>query len=184
MKNLSKFIVIDIEATCWEDSVFQKENSEIIEIGVSLIDFSLKKVIKKRSYLVKNKTSTISDYCTNLTGITQQMIDKDGHDLMRVSKLIRKEFSPTHISWGAWGNDNEMLLRECDKTKSVFPFNTNFTDISHLYSLKKGNSKKWNLSKALTEESLSFIGNKHSGMDDSFNTARLFVKILCGEVVD
>ena len=184
MKNRKKFLVIDLEATCWEDSSFQQDNSEIIEIGVALIDFAKRTVVDKAQYLIKPKKSKVSEYCTNLTGITQEKLDKDGIDLMRASKLIRKRFSPTHISWGGWGDDYSMLKKECEDKKAVFPFNENYNDLGFLYSLKKSDGKKWNLKKALIEEGLEFKGSAHSGVDDAFNTARLFIKFLCGELND
>lgn len=182
MKNRKNFIVIDLEATCWEDKAFQKENSEIIEIGVALIDFESRRVIKSKSYLIKNKKSKVSDFCTNLTGITQDDLDRDGIDLCKASKMIRKEFNPTNISWGGWGDDFTMLKKTCEERNAIFPFSNNYTDLGFLYSLKKGDSKKWNLENALKEEGLCFIGKAHSGVDDAFNTARLFVKFLTGEV--
>ena len=182
MKNLKNFLVIDLEATCWEDSQYQKENSEIIEIGVALIDFSQRKVVDKAQYIIKPKKSKVSEYCTKLTGITQEQVDKEGIDLMRASKLIRKKFNPTHIGWGAWGDDKTMLTNECELKKAIFPFNDTYFDLGYLFTLKNGNNKKWNLEKALKKEGLEFIGNAHSGVDDAVNTARLFIKYLCGEL--
>lgn len=178
MKNRKNFIVIDLEATCWEDASFQKANSEIIEIGVALIDFESRSVIKSKRYLIKPKKSTISEYCTELTGITPEMIATEGMDLSRASKLIRQEFSPTHIAWGAWGNDLEALQSACANQKAIFPFSSSYIDIGLLYSLKKGDSKKWNLEKALKEEELDFEGTPHRGLDDAINTAKLFIKML------
>lgn len=180
MKNRKNFIVIDLEATCWEDAQFQKENSEIIEIGVSLVDFSTKSIIKSKRYLIKPKKSTVSEYCTNLTGITQDQLNKEGLDLTKASKMIRQDFNPTNIAWGGWGDDLTALKKACESQNAVFPFSSSYTDIGFLYSLSKGESKKWNLENALQNEQMNFIGKPHTGVDDAFNTARLFIKMLTG----
>ena len=39
-KNLDKILVVDIEATCWEGSSPENMQSDIIEVGVCLLDIS------------------------------------------------------------------------------------------------------------------------------------------------
>ena len=97
-KNLNKIIVIDVEATCWDSKPPSGERSEIIEIGICVLDcternkalrafksgvgFDIDVEIprpvreKRRSILVIPKYSNVSEFCTSLTTTTQELLVK------------------------------------------------------------------------------------------------------------
>ncbi len=68
---LNKIIVIDIEATCWQKYPPPDQESEIIEIGICIVDVATAKPIEKESILVRPERSKISEFCTQLTTLTQ-----------------------------------------------------------------------------------------------------------------
>jgi len=71
-RKLDKIIVVDVESTCWKGKPSEGQINEIIEVGLGIIN--------KQSYIVKPKLSIISNFCTELTSITQEMVDKGKED--------------------------------------------------------------------------------------------------------
>lgn len=68
-KNL--YVVLDFEATCWSDN----DEHEIIEWPMALLDLKNKKIASEFMSFVKPKRSELSDFCKNLTSITQDQVD-------------------------------------------------------------------------------------------------------------
>lgn len=89
---LQNLIVIDIEASCWEDPVPGSDaeragtrdevgfipagqQREIIEIGVCLIELKTLDVSQRWSTLVRPAVAEISPYCTKLTSLTAARLE-------------------------------------------------------------------------------------------------------------
>lgn len=89
---LHNLIVIDIEASCWEDPVPGSDaeragtrdevgfipagqQREIIEIGVCLIELKTLDVSQRWSTLVRPALAEISPYCTKLTSLTAARLE-------------------------------------------------------------------------------------------------------------
>jgi len=173
-----RILVIDIEKTCWEDSKYQKENSEIIELGVVELNF-LTETYRKKTYLIKPIKSEVSKYCEELTTITKELLDKEGVSFLKAIKLLKKDFAVESTVYAGWGDDNKDIETECFKYKIDTPFKKEYYDIGLLYSFyKKLGSKKIKLEKALKNEGINFEGTPHRGVDDAYNTAKLLFKIL------
>ncbi|KAJ3202233.1 3'-5' exoribonuclease 1 [Dinochytrium kinnereticum] len=69
------YLVFDVEATCQENN--RLFHNEIIEFPIVLIDGrSKQKIDEFHRYVRPTLHPTLSDYCTNLTGITQETVDK------------------------------------------------------------------------------------------------------------
>lgn len=176
--NLSKILVVDLEGTCWDNISRQEqwEKTQIIEFGITEIDLIKKEIVKTKSYLV-NPYEPISQYCTELTTITQSMLDL-AQPLAKVSKQIRQDFNPTNVAWGAWGKDNELIIRECIKKNAVNPFGTTYYDFQELYSMMKGVPKTIKMTTVLEELQLSMDGTLHRADSDSLNTAKIVLKMF------
>ena len=78
MKTTDKIIIIDLEATCWQGAVPAGQENEIIEIGLSVLDTLTGEISKNQGILVKPQRSSVSEFCTELTTITQDLLDKQG----------------------------------------------------------------------------------------------------------
>ena len=185
--NLDKVWVVDIEATCWDEKdfnnskehrSFQVKNRELIEFGVTEINLKDQISLNKFTYIVKPKNSTISEYCTNLTGIDDSLINNQGIDLHKMSKELRKKGSlNTYIvAWGAF--DFNFLKEECKKKKVIFPFSDNYLNLSDIYAWKNRLSRGIGLKKALKQYNIEFEGDHHRAIWDSYNTAKLFLKLF------
>ena len=62
-KKLDKIVVVDLEATCWEGKPPENMESDIIEIGVCLLDVHTGEITDNRGIIVIPERSTISDFC-------------------------------------------------------------------------------------------------------------------------
>ncbi|MBE3097623.1 MAG: exonuclease domain-containing protein [Planctomycetes bacterium] len=67
-------VIVDIEATCWEDDPPPGQESEIIEIGVCFLDIQSGERMGRESLLVRPEHSEVSPFCTQVTSITPQRV--------------------------------------------------------------------------------------------------------------
>ena len=77
-QKLDKIVIVDIESTCWEGATPEGMVNEIIEIGICLLDISTGEIADNKGILVSTDKSTVSSFCTELTTITQEMLDSNG----------------------------------------------------------------------------------------------------------
>ncbi|MEM6804028.1 MAG: 3'-5' exonuclease [Bacteroidota bacterium] len=69
-----KYIVLDLEATCWEKKGKQRK-SEIIEIGAVAIDEVGNSVGEFSAFVKPLRHPELSDFCKSLTSIKQEDVD-------------------------------------------------------------------------------------------------------------
>jgi len=169
----------DLEATCWEDKEYQKEHSEIIEIGICQLDLKTLEIIDQEYYLINPKKSDISEFCTNLTNITQDMMDKEGMSLQRASKLIRKRFAPKKYPSGAWGAcDIDKMEKDCITQDAVQPFNKDlYYNLGQIYSMFNQEKPNFSLVNAMKKEGIEY-DELHRALPDSINTAKILVNMI------
>ncbi|WP_338152005.1 3'-5' exonuclease [Chryseobacterium angstadtii] len=89
MKTTDNILIIDLEATCWDERPPRGQVSEIIEIGVCIMDASTGKISKNEGILIKPQYSKVSPFCTELTSITQKMLDDEGVMLEDALDILR-----------------------------------------------------------------------------------------------
>lgn len=177
---VKRLLVLDLEATCWEDKEFQSNNSEIIEIGFCFLDLKTKEISNPESIIVKPELLDISDYCTNLTSITLDQVTK-GLSLKEACEKLKNEFYIHNYplaTYGLW--DSVFFKTECSKKNIDYPFNLDVLNVKLLFELVSLKKKKLGLLNAMKFFNMSFEGNQHRADIDSYNTARLLRKILYG----
>ena len=178
----TKILVLDLEATCWDRESGIKYTPEIIEIGICSYLPKTGEIVERNSYIIK-PYGAISDYCTNLTGITQEKVDK-GISLQEAMNTIKNTYKSPRLIWSSWGDwDERTLYTDCNKKNAPFVFSQQHLNIKALCAVKLA---KLNLSIKTTgvEDALKLLGMKfegkpHSGLDDAINTARILDKLLC-----
>lgn len=141
-------------------------------------DFVLENFItEKSSYYVKPKYNPISKFCTNLTGITQKMVD-NANPLYEVINTINKKYSFSNSIVATWGQfDLYHLKKESEIIGANFNYNHSI-DVKKLYGISNMLKHDIGLSKALEREKIEFIGKHHNAIYDAINTALLLIKIL------
>lgn len=196
----SYLIVMDFEATCFEkqEKVFNRNKQEIIEWPAVLINLTTGEIEKEfHEYLRPVEIPILSEYCVNLTGITQETVD-EGELFADVMEKFRKWMKETiqekklvlpktrksnpdgncaMVTWGNW--DFLIQLRnECTRKKVRRPsFFNQWIDLKEIY-IEKGTFKdQFTFGEALLQSGIEFVGRPHNGLDDARNTAMLAWKM-------
>src|SRR5215471_7354624 len=108
--------VVDIEATCWSGAVPPGMTSEIIEIGLTVVDVPARKRVAKHRILVRPERSTVSEFCTELTGLTQAEVDT-GVSFEQACEILRTDHRSGSRPWTSWGDyDRKQFERQCPDT--------------------------------------------------------------------
>lgn len=184
-KRFDKIVVVDLEATCWDEDTLAgiaekgEQDSEVIEIGVCAYYVQSGEVKDKMSILVRPENSTISEYCTNLTGHTWEGLRKHGMPYEGAVNKLRKHYGPKHRVMACWGNyDWYMISQQCLREDLPFPFGRSYINVKELHAITRRLDKALGLGAALEHEELEFIGTPHRGDDDAYNIAIILKKLL------
>lgn len=171
-------IVVDLEATCWKKDPPPGQQSEIIEVGVCLLNLETLEASHKRSLIVKPTRSTVSVFCAKLTGITAEMAEAGTTFDAAVQVLIDEYDSPNRL-WSSWGGyDQRMFKHQCDGFNVPYPFSEHHLNIKQLYGDVRNKGKRVGMARALKMEQMPLEGRHHRGDDDAWNTALILAKLL------
>jgi len=174
MRQFDILNVVDVESTCWEKNSPNGMVGEIIEVGITPYHIRQGTVGERDSWMIKPEKSTVSEFCTSLTGITQEDVDEDGLPFAEVCDALRKEYKTNLRPWGSWGEyDRRMLNNEARAKKCGFPFSPYHLNIKLLFSLFFGLGKQIGLMEGVHKSRLQFDGDQHKAEDDAYNTAKV-----------
>jgi inhibitor of KinA sporulation pathway (predicted exonuclease) len=178
-KILDKILIVDVEATCWEGKNPEGMENEIIEIGVCLLEVKTGEISNSRGILVKPEKSVISPFCTELTTITQKMIDAEGISFKDACNVLRNEFKSQSRAWASFGAyDFNQFQRQCSSTGFPYPFNSSHINVKSLFALKKKLVHEQGMAGALAILDIPLEGTHHRGIDDAKNIAKIMNWIL------
>lgn len=173
-----QYIILDLEATCWNETL-QNREQEIIEMGACIID-PYCKIEKTFSRLIKPmKYPMLSAYCKQLTGIEQTELDR-----AKKFEIVFEEFlnwceyeDGNPLSIYAWGKmDLQLLTKACELSRMDTEWLGSFMDMKSVYARIKGLPKLVGLDRALALENEEFEGNRHRALPDALNLAKIFIK--------
>jgi len=172
------YLVVDIEATCWEKPKDQPagETNEIIEIGITQISLRDLTISEPRAILVKPITSKVSKFCTRLTTLTQDQVDT-GISFREACEYLIKEMETRKIPWISWGDyDCKQFKYQCDESKAPYPFGAGHWNFKDTFAKMMGLEHDVGLSVALKMMGLEFTGTPHRGADEAFNIAKVAIE--------
>ncbi|NXT43025.1 ERI2 exoribonuclease, partial [Pelecanoides urinatrix] len=193
-------IVVDFEATCWRDA--GRRSPEIIEFPAVLLNTSTGEIESEfHTYVQPQEHPILSEFCTELTGITQNQVDEGVplsiclsqflkwiQKIEKEKKIIFSSDIPSHstseakpctfVTWTDW-DLGVCLQYECKRKQLRKPDILNsWIDLKATYRAFY-NRKPKGLNGALQDLGMAFAGREHSGLDDSRNTARLAWRLIC-----
>lgn len=185
------YVVLDFEATC--DNKNAPKPQEVIEFPSVLVDANSLTVIDSwREYVKPHYHPTLTDFCTELTGIEQSSIDP------------AKEFPQVLLNHQNWLTSHNLDLNENTKDKTwifvscgdwdlgtMFPTQLDACNppIKHVpecyrrwINIKKPFSQRLNRPAAgmagmLNSLGLVLEGRHHSGIDDCKNIAKIVIEL-------
>ena len=178
-RQLDKIVVVDLESTCWEKGDPWQAFTEIIEIGVCTLDVKTLERADKLSYLVVPQYSRLSQFCTDLTGHTQEDLDYDGTSLDMAITSLRACYKLKNRMWASYGDyDRNQFRRECEKKSLSYPFCSTHLNVKNLFAIAMGLPKEVGMAEALEILELPLEGRHHNGADDAWNIAAILTHIL------
>lgn len=170
---------VDIEATCWKEPKDQPagERNEIIEIGITAITLPDLNISNPIGILVRPAHSRVSEFCTEITTLTQDVVDtgmlyKDACEFM-IKKMYTK-----YVPWISWGlYDRKQIQYQCQFDECTYPFGAGHEDFRQQFITMMGLKHMVSLPDALKMVGLEYQGTRHRGADESWNIARLMVEL-------
>ncbi|NXS82207.1 ERI2 exoribonuclease, partial [Erpornis zantholeuca] len=193
-------IVLDFEATCWPGP--ERRGAEIIEFPAVLLNTSTGEIESEfHMYVQPQEHPVLSEFCTGLTGITQNQVDEGVplniclsqflkwiQKIQKEKKIIFTTGSQCNstseakacafVTWTDW-DLGVCLHYECRRKQLRKPDILNsWIDLKATYRAFY-NRKPKGLNGALQDLGIAFEGREHSGLDDSRNTARLAWRLIC-----
>ncbi|PKK82831.1 MAG: exonuclease [candidate division Zixibacteria bacterium HGW-Zixibacteria-1] len=173
----NKLLIVDLEATCWENKGLFKE-METIEIGAVLADLNDRDSVREYDVFIRPvRNSILSDFCKNLTSIRQEDVDQAETFPVVFPKFLEWAGDPDEYTFASWsGYDKWQFQNDCAFHKMEYPFPTHF-DIKKFFS-KAHQNRKFGLSRAVRKSGLEFAGTHHRGIDDARNIWRVLRKII------
>ncbi|XP_037815973.1 ERI1 exoribonuclease 2-like [Lucilia sericata] len=196
-----KYIVaLDFEATCWlHQPPAEYRNAEIIEFPAVLLNLETGQIEAEfHQYLKPREKPQLSDYCLELTGITQQTVD-NGISLKSCLQLfeewLSKELRSRQLQLPKESKDNPLgncafvtwsdydlsvfLELECRRKSIEKPkYLDQWINMQAIFKKKFHRRKSNNFSNALNYVGLKFRGQQHAGIDDARNLAYLTYKMV------
>lgn len=175
---LDKILVIDVEATCWDGDPPAGQTSEIIEIGLCVLDVITGERATPQAIMVKPQRSTLSEYCIQLTTITPEML-ADGISFSEACELLRGEYRAHQRTWASYGDyDRLQFLKQCEEWGIPYPFGRTHINVKNLLAVQLGLKKEVGLQRGTSLLGLTFEGSIHRGVDDAWNIAAVLERVL------
>ena len=177
---LDQILVIDVEATCWEGDPPAGQSSEIIEIGLCMLDVSSGERSVRRAIMVKPQRSTLSEYCIRLTTITPEML-ADGLSFAEACAVLDEEYRAHQRTWASFGDyDRLQFIKQCEAWSIPYPFGRSHINVKNLLALQLGLKREVGLQRGCSLLGLTFEGSLHRGVDDAWNVAAVLERVLLG----
>ncbi|XP_069092977.1 3'-5' exoribonuclease 1 isoform X2 [Pleurodeles waltl] len=179
--------VIDFEATCEEGNPLDYIH-EIIEFPIVLLNTRTLEIEDSFQQYVKPEIKReLSDFCINLTGITQEIVDaadtfpqvlQNVVDWMRQKELGIK-YKYAILTDGSW-DMSKFLNMQCHTSRIKYPrFAKKWINIRKAYgNFYKVPRTQTKLTMMLEKLGMNYDGRPHSGLDDSRNIARIAIHML------
>lgn len=183
--------VINVVDTEWDVVNLSPDNNyknktNLIEVGVTTIDNSKRKIISR--YSIPLYTNSVDPYITELTGWTASKLQKCGLSIPESYRRLQKLGFNNRLLVSDTNNEIDEieyfyiqhLFHFLDKRVFVedIRLSSNRLNIQHLFYLKTGIKEGIGLDKMLEYFGIPFEGKRHTGLYDSFNIAKLFMRLM------
>jgi len=177
-QRLDQILVIDVESTCWEGKPPKGQESEIIEIGMCLLDVATLERVEKRSLIVKPERSSVSAFCTMLTTLTQKDVDQ-GIPLRAACDSLKQTYHSKQRAWASYGDyDRRQFERNCAARNIPYPFGPTHINVKNLFATSRALPCEVGMAEALELLGIPLEGTHHRGGDDAWNIAAILAEIL------
>ena len=174
MSKYNRILFVDVELTCWEGAPPAGEQSEVIAFGIVDLKTDDLEIRREQLFLVRPQVSTISPFCSTLTGITPKEAAA-APPLPEVVRTIRKTFGQS--DWCAWGRDDALIRESCERAGRSCRSSAASTISPPRCAALLGLTYRLGLDEALQRFGLDWEGPPHDALADARNLARLFMAL-------
>lgn len=175
---LDKILVVDVEATCWNGDPPPNEEQEIIEIGICPIDIASGDLLEKESILVKPDRSRVSEFCTQLTTLTQEQVN-GGVSFEDACGILRKKYRVHQRIWASYGEfDKNLFQKQCNRRSLRYPFSNRHVNVKTWFALMNALEREVGMDGALELLKIPLEGTHHRGADDARNIAKILANLM------
>lgn len=179
MNPISLINVIDVEATCWRGEAPPNQVSEIIEVGLCVLNPKTLEVGPARSVLVTPVDSEVSAFCTELTTLTDEKLRAEGIEFSAAITWLRTIHHAKARIWASYGDyDRKAFVKNCTTRGVDYPFGPRHINVKTLVSLAFGWEYEYGMAATLERLGLPLLGTHHRGGDDAHNIALVLAEIL------
>jgi inhibitor of KinA sporulation pathway (predicted exonuclease) len=124
-----------VESTCWAEAPPAGQESEIVEIGVCILDVVTGVRRTGESILVAPERSTVSEFCTGLTTLTQGQVEGGG-SFADACRVLRRACLTKDRVWASWGDyDRRQFERQCRSSGVGYPFGPGHLNVKTLFAV-------------------------------------------------
>ena len=173
-------VIVDVEATCCNDSSFPRHQMEIIEIGAVAVDSASGDVESEfQTFIRPIRNPVLTDFCRELTSISQQDVD-GAEDYSTTLKEFRAWLATLGgYDFCSWGDYDRRQFEQDSRFHSVpYPFAGGHRNLKIEFVETTGLKKKKGVGGALRHLGLEFQGSPHRGIDDAHNIARINAELI------
>ncbi|MFN0202530.1 MAG: exonuclease domain-containing protein [Bacteroidia bacterium] len=173
------YIIVDLEATCWDKATAtERKPNEIIEIGAVCVNDKQEIVGEFAAFIQPILNPILSDFCKELTTITQEEVDAAEKFPVVVEKFQTwiASFDTEYLlcSWGQY--DKGQFRHDCLLHHLPTNWLENHISVKHQYAKIRRKIGLVGMGKALKAEGFTLEGTHHRGIDDARNITKIFIK--------
>jgi 3'-5' exoribonuclease 1 len=172
------YVVIDLEASCWE-AAWVRHRMETIEIGAVRLDDGLDAVDEFDEFVRPVGIPRLSSFCKKLTSITQEQVDAADTFPVVLARFLHWAGSQPYriVTWGAF--DLGQIQMDCQRHGIAFPqrLAADYVNLKTAFGKWK-DVKRPGMTDALEILGLPHTGTHHRGIDDARNIARIAQQVL------
>lgn len=171
---LDRVLIVDFELTCWEGTPPPGQSPEIIDVGIVEVDVENLEAIRAERFLVRPKWSEVSEYCTDLTGITAGELRRHGRRFPEVAAGLRRKWGTASKLWVSWGRDDVAVRRDAERHGVENPFSESFQNLGLEHTIETGASANVSLHEAMRELGIEPGPNRHSALNDALDLSEVW----------
>ncbi|MBB3060064.1 3'-5' exonuclease [Microbulbifer rhizosphaerae] len=173
--SIRQLLIVDLEATCWDDRPQSVEVMEVIEFGLALATLE-GEILASHSQLVRPTINPeLSDFCCQLTGIDRDQVAAAPGFAEATSLLDDWLQGLEYQAWASWGqyDSNQIRVEQARHNCAPAFFSKPHINLKALWQEKTGKKRHSGLGSVLQSLGLTFEGRLHRGEDDARNIARI-----------
>ena len=145
---------------------------------MAVLEVASGNILANEGILVKPTSSTVSEFCTELTTITPDMV-AEAPSFADASQYLRDKYQANRHPWASYGAyDLSQLQRQCAREDVPFPLSAQHLNVKALFALRHRLPHPVGMDAALKQLDIPLEGTHHRGIDDARNIAKILRQLL------